>query len=164
MRIGERAFVKAGAVARGVSVVAVAILLYGVFATHAGNVAVSAQEPGGATGSQIGVYTLAQAARGQEKYLKVCSTCHLQDLSGPAPPLVGERFRQQWADRTVAEFYTRIINTMPQDAPSSLGNPAYVDIVAFILQANKFPPGNVELGQDIGLMRTLVFKADTVGQ
>ena len=37
---------------------------------------------------------------------------------------------------------------MPSDRPSSLSGQTYRDIVAFILQANKFPPGGKELDGD----------------
>ena len=37
---------------------------------------------------------------------------------------------------------------MPQDKPGSLNARAYVDVVAYLLQANKFPSGTRELGRN----------------
>jgi hypothetical protein len=37
---------------------------------------------------------------------------------------------------------------MPRDKPGSLSARAYVDIAAYILQANKFPSGDRELDRD----------------
>ena len=38
-----------------------------------------------------------------------------------------------------------IRTTMPQGAPASLSPQAYVDIVAYMLQVNDYPAGDVEL-------------------
>jgi len=37
--------------------------------------------------------------------------------------------------------------SMPKDKPGSLGTGAYVDVVAYLLQANKFPAGTTELSR-----------------
>ena len=34
---------------------------------------------------------------------------------------------------------------MPKDKPGSLGTGAYVDVLSYLLQANKFPSGSREL-------------------
>ena len=45
-------------------------------------------------------------------------------------------------------MYTAIRTTMPQGAPASLSVSGYVDIVAYLLQANEFPTGDAELPTD----------------
>jgi hypothetical protein len=44
---------------------------------------------------------------------------------------------------------------MPQDAPDSLGTPAYVDLVGYILKANGGSAGAAELSQDSAALRQI---------
>jgi hypothetical protein len=37
---------------------------------------------------------------------------------------------------------------MPADDPSTLSDDTYLDILAYVFQANDFPAGSVELGLD----------------
>ena len=105
-----------------------------------------------------GVYTEAQATRGQTQYMRACASCHAADLRGSstAPSLVEESFSFQWADTTVGELFERIRTLMPSDRPNSLSTQTYRDVVAFILQANKFPPGEKELDADLDALRQIV--------
>jgi mono/diheme cytochrome c family protein len=104
-----------------------------------------------------GVYAEAQAARGKDQYLKECSSCHLADLTGSeqAVPLNGEAFILQWENKSVNDLFTSIRTTMPQGTPGQLGTQAYVDIVAFLLQANGFPAGAGELTRDADLQKAV---------
>ena len=104
-----------------------------------------------------GVYTEEQATRGQAQYLRSCASCHAPDLRGgsTAPSLVEESFSFQWADATVGDLFERIRTLMPSDRPNSLSGQTYRDVVAFILQANKFPPGGKELDADLDALRQI---------
>jgi hypothetical protein len=62
----------------------------------------------------------------------------------------------QWADATVGELFDRIRTLMPSDRPNSLSSQGYRDVVAFILQANKFPSGEKELDTDLDALRQIV--------
>ena len=97
-----------------------------------------------------GVFTAAQAARGEGSYQKACSACHGSTLGGDAfaPPLVGEPFTARWQDGSLGDVLLVVKTTMPQDRPAALGADVYADIVAFLLNANKYPAGRSELGQD----------------
>ena len=97
-----------------------------------------------------GVYREEQADRGRALYMNVCASCHAKDLRGDstAPSLVDESFAFQWDDTTVSELFVRIRTLMPSDRPNSLPDTSYRDIVAFLLQANKFPPGEMDLDAD----------------
>ena len=97
-----------------------------------------------------GVYTEEQAERGRAAYMESCASCHARDLRGDstAPSLVEESFSFQWDNATVGELFTRIRTLMPSDRPNSLSVQRYRDIVAFLLQANKFPPGGQPLDAD----------------
>jgi len=56
----------------------------------------------------------------------------------------------------VQALYDRIRNAMPADAPGSLDAPAYLDIVAYLLEANGFPRGPRDL--DRGMLGAIVIE------
>ena len=68
-----------------------------------------------------GVFTAAQAARGQAIYDKQCATCHGGALEGAqGPPLVGNAFVSIWARQPLSELASKIRFTMPADAAGTL--------------------------------------------
>ena len=93
-----------------------------------------------------GLYSQAQAVRGKDAYLRACASCHMEDLGGHeyAGALAGYPFQMKWEDASVAEVFGRI-RTMPIGAAGSLTPPEYLDILAYLLQANGYPAGNDEL-------------------
>ena len=97
-----------------------------------------------------GVYTAAQAARGRAVYDRHCAACHGSDLSGSseARPLAGERFMQDWREDDLGNLFTRIRKLMPFDDPGTLGDDAYLDSIAYLLEFNGFPPGSRALRAD----------------
>jgi cytochrome c len=105
-----------------------------------------------------GVYTAAQAERGRAAYQQSCVACHRDDLRGDntAPSIVGESFTFLWGDMEVGELSSRIQKLMPPERPGTLPVQTYIDIVAFILQKNEFPAGNMELGADTDSLHTLI--------
>ena len=104
-----------------------------------------------------GVFTEAQAGRGEKRYMQSCARCHADDLQGSsnAPALVGEAFFVKHEGGPVDEVVERIRQTMPQEAPDSLGHEAYTDIVAFIMKQSGVPAGAVELPADRERLRQL---------
>ena len=95
-----------------------------------------------------GVFTAAQAKRGDDAYQASCSGCHGTDLHATdamAVDLTGPAFRAKWNGKTLEDRVERIRDTMPLGNANSLGARTYMDILAFILQFNDFPPGNQEL-------------------
>ena len=107
------------------------------------------------------IYTEEQATRGRVEYTKSCASCHGPDLRGSstAPSLVEESFAFLYGDATVGELYGRIRMLMPSDRPNSLSSQSYLDIVTFILQSNKFPPGEKELAGDPETLRQILITA-----
>jgi quinoprotein glucose dehydrogenase len=105
-----------------------------------------------------GVYTEAQAGRGKKAYIASCAACHQEGLQGAdlAPALKGDEFLLLWNDRPLSEFVERITKTMPQDAPGTLSAQENADIVAYILQVNRFPAGVSELPADEAAQKTIV--------
>ena len=104
-----------------------------------------------------GVYTQAQADRGEEQFAEECASCHSDDLAGNgfAPPLAGPEFRAKWNRETVGHLFERLRTTMPDDNPGGLSLPAYVDITAFILSANSFPAGSTPLDDEIPTLNAI---------
>ena len=99
-----------------------------------------------------GVYTAEQATAGQAVYRAQCSGCHGPTLGGNAgPSLRGENFLKNWAGKSLDELATKIQNTMPQNAPGKLTRDQTVTLVAYILQAGKFPAGKDALTDEASI-------------
>src|SRR5262249_19780300 len=93
-----------------------------------------------------GVYTVPQAARGQQIYQTQCAECHNTTLEGSSgPPLVGAGFLANWSARPVADLVDKIQKTMPFGSPGNLSRQETTDLVAYILQAGEFPAGHTDL-------------------
>lgn len=92
-------------------------------------------------------FTQAQSDAGRESYMTSCASCHKEDLSGDgAPALVGPSFSHStFAQRTTAQLYTFIQTSMPFCEGGSLASETYVNLLAFLLQANGAKPGNEPL-------------------
>lgn len=90
-----------------------------------------------------GVYTAAQAARGETRYEASCRSCHERG------PRRDEEFMRDWSGTDVGALFSRIKATMPRGAPSTLSDAEYLDIVAYLLRANAFPAGRNELNADV---------------
>jgi mono/diheme cytochrome c family protein len=95
-----------------------------------------------------GIYSEAQAKRGETLYVENCANCHAADLSGSeiAPPLTAVLLASaRWKDKPLAEFFELMRVTMPWNSPGGLSAQQNADILAFILQRARYPHGNVEL-------------------
>jgi len=93
-----------------------------------------------------GVYSDAQAARGQALYDTQCASCHGPGLKGlQAPPLVGDGFAATWQGQPLVELANKIRNTMPADAPGTVTAAQSADLVALILKTGGFPSSRTEL-------------------
>ena len=105
-----------------------------------------------------GVYTEAQAQRGQQVYQHACAVCHLDNLQGDSvsPPLMGSTFLSRFAGSTAHEMVQGIRSTMPQNAPDSLGDRAYVDLISYLLSANGSRTGSVELPLDVAELEKII--------
>ena len=84
------------------------------------------------------LFTAEQSAAGKTTYQTSCSSCHAADLGGrnEAPPLAGSNFMTAWGTRTVGDLVTYMQTAMPPGAPGSLGDAAYANIGAFVLESN----------------------------
>src|SRR5438067_1431474 len=107
------------------------------------SLAAQAQQPRTLTD---GVYTELQAQRGQAIYKQRCSPCHGTMLEGKlGPPLTGPDFVADFSTQPLATLAGKIQNTMPANDPGHLAPQQAADLVAYILQVSKFPPGRTDL-------------------
>jgi S-disulfanyl-L-cysteine oxidoreductase SoxD len=107
-----------------------------------------------------GVYSDAQAVRGQALYKTHCGYCHRDDLTGGgseagAPALKGPIFTIRWRDQPLADLFIAIGTTMPQNKPDTLTPQTVIDIVAFLLKINEMPAGGTELPIDLQQLKTI---------
>ena len=102
----------------------------------------------GSTTVLDGVYTAAQADRGHAAYEAACVGCH-EGLDADGPQLAGRVFLDRWREDTLEPLFTFIKTRMPGNFPGSLDERAYADIMAYILQTNRFPAGERELSSDM---------------
>ena len=111
-----------------------------------------------------GVFSDAQATRGQGGYTRACAKCHAADLlgTGNAPALVGEPFLGRFDRSTVDDMVQIVRQTMPQEAPDSLGSDAYVDIVTYLFKANGSPAGPADLTADRAALKQVLVTAKEV--
>ena len=104
------------------------------------------------TTTASGVYTAAQAARGEETYMNMCVGCHAAGTySTPA-------FREKWDRHPVSELYTLISETMPKQDPASLSPQEYAQLVAYLLKINDAPAGQTELGSDLERLKKITIE------
>lgn len=102
----------------------------------------------GVAGLPTATYLPSQAARGKVIYSRTCENCHA------AGTLVGVGFVQSWNNRRVSDLYALIRSTMPVDNPGGMKDGEYVDIVAYLLQANKHQSDRPDsLKSDTTMMR-----------
>lgn len=86
-----------------------------------------------------GVYTNAQAARGQALTQSNCSTCH------NAGEWTSSHFGTMWSGKPLQALHQFLREAMPLNAPGKLSPSEYSDIVAYMLKLNGVPAGQKEL-------------------
>lgn len=108
-----------------------------------------------------GVYTEAQAKRGEATWSEKCAKCHGPDMTGgDAPSLVGSEFGGNWDDLSLGDLADRIRISMPQDNPQSLTREEVAGVIALVLQNNRVPAGQTELPFQTENLRTIRYKAN----
>ena len=113
-----------------------------------------------ARSARDGVYTEAQAARGQAAYDTQCASCHGQGLKGlAAPPLAGDAFAANWQGQPLSDLASKIRNTMPADAPGTLTAANAADLVALILKSGGFPASRTELASSDEALKAVSWPA-----
>ena len=119
-----------------------------------------AQDTTAATGKSVwkGVYTEAQAARGETEQQNNCAACHGTEKYS------GEAFTKGWIGRTAFDLFDQIKTTMPDDNPGGLSVQQYTDVVAYIFKINGMPAGTDSLSSDPEALRRIRIEAKPPGQ
>lgn len=107
-----------------------------------------------------GLYTPAQADRGEALYAEQCASCHgaLRAFVPEMAALLGDHtFRNRWNGRSLGELFGLIRDEMPQDAPGTLSPEETAALVAYMLAGNRFPAGDVALSSDIETLYAIPF-------
>ena len=110
---------------------------------------------------QEGVYTAAQAQRGQALYDRKCASCHGLQLEGAtSTALAGSRFMAKWGqgNHNVDELYYITRTQMPYGAAGTMSATEYLDIVAYLLKANGYAAGNRPLRADAATLRKIIIR------
>ncbi|MBC7505842.1 MAG: cytochrome c [Sandarakinorhabdus sp.] len=139
----------------GVAVIAAFTLTAGVLTADA----LQAQSSGRSVWD--GVYSPAQADRGQAVFTARCAACHGATLggTGEAPGLSGGEFVSHYDQLTVGDLFERVRTTMPQNDPATLSRDEYADVVAFLLKSNGFPSGMAALDRRTEVLATIGIQA-----
>jgi len=112
-----------------------------------------------------GVFTEAQANRGEAVYPGSCGLCHGRRLNGApddpdmrsTPPLARAQFLRGWEGRSLATLFEYTRATMPENNPASLSDEEYIDIIAYMLSVGGMPVGDDDLRTDPqSLARTII--------
>jgi mono/diheme cytochrome c family protein len=108
-----------------------------------------------------GVYSAAQATRGEKIYKDTCASCHGDDLSGggQAPALAGKDFNMDWIDLSLNDLSERTRISMPADKPGSLSAAQVADAIAVLLSKGSFPAGPADLPADAEALKAIKFVA-----
>lgn len=96
-----------------------------------------------------GVYSAAQARRGEETYMAVCVSCH------PAGTYKTAAFKDTWRGRALSELYDQVREKMPKNDPASLTPAEYAQVVAYLLKINDVPSGETELAADTEALKKI---------
>jgi S-disulfanyl-L-cysteine oxidoreductase SoxD len=109
-----------------------------------------------------GVYSEAQASRGEASYKAACASCHGATLAGSGaatPALAGPDFTMKWTGQTMDDLFEKVQDSMPADRPGKLSRAENADIVAYILKFNKLPAGKADLPSDEAALKQIRFEA-----
>jgi S-disulfanyl-L-cysteine oxidoreductase SoxD len=89
-----------------------------------------------------GVYTPAQAAKGERVYMTACVSCH------PPGTYAAQAFRDKWNGAPLSQLFDFVADTMPKNEPGSLETQDYIQVISYILKINGAPPGKTPLAAD----------------
>ena len=113
-----------------------------------------------------GVFTAAQAKRGEELHAAVCVMCHGPRLNGasqpempPSPAIARATFLHKWSGRNVAALFVIVRNTMPPDAPGTLTDQQSIDAIAHMFAVSEMPTGDKELPVDLNALSRILIEA-----
>lgn len=105
--------------------------------------------PAKVVSTSSGVYTAAQAARGEQTYMNTCVSCH------PPGTYTAPVFRQKWNGAPLSYLFGLVSQTMPKEEPGTLEPKEYAQVVAYLLKINGAPAGKAELPADVEALKKI---------
>ena len=99
-----------------------------------------------------GVYTQAQADKGEEIYYGICITCH------PKGTYAGASFKSNWSGRPLSDLYDWVKTKMPKSDPGALSASESVQVMSYILQQNKMPTGTTPMSTDRTILSRITIR------
>ena len=107
-----------------------------------GPVAKAAAVPAKPLTTESGVYTAAQASKGEQVYMTFCVSCH------PVGTYSAQAFKDKWNGAPLVKLFDFVTDSMPKNEPGSLETSDYVQAISYILKINGAPPGKTPLPAD----------------
>lgn len=108
-------------------------------------------------------FTAEQVVQGRVAYDHNCKDCHGSSLDNGefgGAPLRGSYFHKKWGSGSVAALYGYMKAKMPPDRPGALSDKVYADLVAFVLDANGYKPGDRPLPANVDAQLPMSLKLD----
>lgn len=93
------------------------------------------------------IYSKAQAKIGEQLYQEHCLLCHDKKYFRPV--------LKAWDGRPLELFFMAMSSSMPEGNPGVLRDKEYVDILAYILSLGRYPPGDIELAYQDGVLNDI---------
>ena len=118
-------------------------MLFGAIVTNASQ----APAPPKVVSTATGVYTAAQANRGEQVYFSICVSCH------PKGTYTAPVFREKWNGHLLSELFNFVSTSMPKEQPGTLEDQEYADVIAYLLKINGAPAGKTELPTDVKALK-----------
>lgn len=144
--------------------VAASAVVWGVCVAYATAQSPAVQESGSTQTRTVwsGVYSEAQAYRGEKVADTTCIGCHGPKLDGgdSGPKLVGEAFLANWSSQSMAVMFDWIREAMPAEAPGTLSKDETAAVIAYILKLNKMPAGKQDLSVEADVLGRIQIVAD----
>lgn len=109
-----------------------------------------------ARSTMSGVYSTAQAVRGEETYMNVCVACH------PPGTYATPLFRTNWSGRPMSDLFDVVKEKMPKNDPGSLTVEEAAQVLAYLLKVNDVPAGETELPIDVDALKKIVIEMPAV--
>jgi hypothetical protein len=131
-------------------IISTVVIAASLLATWSSGVA-GQETPAPSKSTLNGVYTDAQATRGEETFAGMCMSCH------PPSEHTGQTFLSKWTGKPLLELYLNIKDLMPKSDPGSLSPGEYAQVTAYILKQNGMPAGSEELTSDTAALRLIQF-------
>jgi PQQ-dependent dehydrogenase (methanol/ethanol family) len=120
------------------------------------------QPPSTPSATADGIFSAAQSAQGKKLYAtEQCALCHGESMRGSAgaPALADAGFLLAWEGRPLSALFDCMKSTMPPGRAGALSDGEYMQLLAAILHANGFSPGeSAELSADPEKLNRIALK------